>query len=261
MGLDFANAKLPNMAPLEASFAADDIEADLKRLFIDLFITYLASDTFDANVLGASHLGSIDLVRQAVNSDGLVLLQGDREEAAMRYLYRAWKSGNAQGRGLHFLRTYLQLLFPNDCDVVQMVHENEPGKDYPQWLHRLTPGYSMHVWRLGEEDCFLDGSWNLDTNYYHADESMSPDEISMHLLYLTSRVEVTLGESVSPESIDKIAGLLSSVIGLRFVLSFRFWRDRVLSEPDDIDRWYLGDTAGSLGDKVLTNITEWTNRS
>lgn len=260
MALDFANAQLPSLAPLAASFTVDDVESDLKRLFIDLFTEYLAIDAFDANVLGAAHLGSLDLVRQSVNTDGLVLLQGDREEEAMRYLYRAWKSGNVQGRGLHFLRTYLQLLFPNDCDVVQMVHENEPGKDYPQHLHRLTPGYSMHVWHLGEEDCFLDGSWNLDTNYYHGDENMAPDEISMHLLYLTSRVEVTLGESVTPESLSKIAGILSSVIAARFVVSFRFWRDRVLSEVDDIDRWYLGDDAGLLGDKVLTNVTEWTNR-
>ena len=108
MSLDFSNAQLPRLLPLEASFSENDVEADLKQMFLDIFGSTLAADVFDVNVLGAAHLGSFDLVRKAVNTDGLVLLQGDREEAATRYLYRAWKSGDVQGRGLHFLRTYLQ---------------------------------------------------------------------------------------------------------------------------------------------------------
>ena len=91
MSLDFSNAQLPRLLPLEASFSENDVEADLKHMFLDIFGSTLAADVFDVNVLGAAHLGSFDLVRKAVNTDGLVLLQGDREEAATRYLYRAWK--------------------------------------------------------------------------------------------------------------------------------------------------------------------------
>ncbi len=120
MSLDFNNAEFPRLLPLEKSFAADQVEAELKQLFIDLFAEKLAAAVFDANVLGAAHLGSLDLVRKSVNSDGLALFQGDREEAATRYLYRAWKSGNVQGRGLHFLRTYLQMLYPNTWSIEQM---------------------------------------------------------------------------------------------------------------------------------------------
>lgn len=259
MSFDFKNATLPRLLALEASYAENGVEEDLKQLCLDLFRDHLSSLVFDENVLGAAHLGSFDLVRRSVNSDGLVLLQGDREEAATRYLYRAWKSGDCQGRGLHFLRTYLQLLFPNDCDVNQMVHETAPGKEYPQWLHRLTPGHSMHVWRLGEEGCYLDGEWNLGEEYYHLDELIAPDEYEFYHLMLTSRVEVTLGESVTPADIGKIGGILSACLPARFVVSFRFWRDRVLSEPNDIDRWYLGDDAGFLGDKVLTSMNDWMN--
>jgi len=129
MGFDFSNAELPRLAPLEASYTENDVEADLKQLFLDLFGSALAPAIFDVNVLGAAHLGSFDLVRKMVNTDGLVLLPGDREEAATRYLYRAWKSGNVQGRGLHFLRTYLQVLFPNIGDAVQLWHGK--GIEYP----------------------------------------------------------------------------------------------------------------------------------
>src|SRR5258706_15125737 len=102
--LDFRTSTLPQLAPLAGSFVENDIEADLKRLFLALFQSNLAARAFDANVLGAAHLGSLDLVRRMVNADGLVLLQGDREESTTRYLYRAWKSGEAQGRGLHSWR-------------------------------------------------------------------------------------------------------------------------------------------------------------
>lgn len=258
MSLDFQNAQLPRLIPLEGSFAENEIEADLKKLFLDLFGTCLASDSFDANVLGAAHLGSLDLVRKAVNTDGLVLLQGDREEAATRYLYRAWKSGDVQGRGLHFLRTYLQMLFPNGCEVHQLVHEH--GHEYPTMLHRLTPGYSMHTYLLGERDVFVDGTWFLDTHYYHADESMTADEINMFELYLTSRIEISLDLNVSPRDIAWIGAVIGNVIPARLVPEFRFWRDRVLSEPDDEDRWNLGSDAGRLYDKVLIDMDAWINR-
>lgn len=132
MSLDFRNALLPQFLPLEASFAENEVEADLKRLFLTLFGDNLAPASFDANVLGAAHLGSLDLVRKAVNTDGLVLLRGDREESATRYLYRAWKSSDAQGRGLHFLRTYLQMLFPNNSDAYQL-YQNV-SSEYPTEL-------------------------------------------------------------------------------------------------------------------------------
>ena len=120
MSFDFSNAQLPRLLPLANSYAENDVEDDLKRLFLDLFNAMLAPDVFDVNVSGAAHLGSFDLVRKAVNTDGLVLLQGDREEAPTRCLYRAWKSGDMQRRALHFLKTYLPMLAPNQCEIEQL---------------------------------------------------------------------------------------------------------------------------------------------
>ena len=169
MSLDFQNAQLPRLIPLEGSFAENEAEADLKKLFLDLFGANLAGDSFDANVLGAAHLGSLDLVRKAVNTDGLVLLQGDREEAATRYLYRAWKSGDVQGRGLHFLRTYLQMLFPNECEVEQLWHDKE--SPYPTALYTTKPSFAWWLHQVGEDGVKLDGSWGLGRRIVGADES------------------------------------------------------------------------------------------
>ena len=96
---DLASVKLPEMKPLQGSFDADDTEQDLRKLFLDLFRNHLAGSAYDVNVSGAMHLGSYDLVRRAVNADGLMLLQGERSEAAVRYLYRAWRARNRNGRG------------------------------------------------------------------------------------------------------------------------------------------------------------------
>jgi len=140
--LDFINAQLPQLLSLAHSYSENAVEADLKRLFLDLFNTYLAAQTFDVNVLGAAHLGSFDLVRRAVNIDGLVLLQDDHEEATTRYLYRSWKSSNLQGRGLHFLRTYLQMAFPNIGKVTQL------------WQSKDSP-YPTELYESEETDTFL----------------------------------------------------------------------------------------------------------
>lgn len=259
--MDYPHALYPSMLPLEASFTRDDTEEDLKRFFIDLFASYLAESAFDANVLGAAHLGSIGLVQKSLNQDGLLLLQGGAsDDASSRYLYRAWKSGNAQGRGLHFLKTYLQLLFPNDCEVRQLWGETLDYRPYPQHLHRLTPGYSMHIPQIGDDGLDLDGEWNLGEYYYRADGNIADAEYNTEMLFPTSRVQIILGPTVQPEAIEKIGMVIRSIVPARFVIVFSFWIDRVLSEESGFDQWFVGEGAGNLGDRVLITHDQWINR-
>ena len=253
MGLDFATAQLPAMLPLAASFEENAIEADCKRLLMHLFAEHLAGLVFDENVLGAAHLGSFDLVRKAVNTDGLILLQGDREEAATRYLYRAWKSRDGQGRGLHFLRTYLQILFPGECEVRQKWHTEN---NYPDFLCDPTPGFSSDYNHLDDDGLELDGSWNVGAQYYRLNEFMNPDAINTEGLYLTSRIEITMGPSIDDATVNKISSIISNCLPARLLTQFLFWRDRVLSEVADIDQWFLGQDAGNLGDRVLVAVFE-----
>ena len=130
---DFSNAQLPALVPLKNSFAVDDTEDQLRNLFIELFDSKLAATVFDANVLGMAHLGSMDIVRQMITKDGLVLLPGERNEPSARYVYRAWKSTNTQGRGLHFLKTYLQALYPGTWEVQQQLQDI--STIYPEALY------------------------------------------------------------------------------------------------------------------------------
>ncbi len=182
---DFKNAQLPQLLPLKNSFTQNEVEAEVKQLTLDLFAASLAEDVFDVNVLGAAHLGSFELVRRSINSDGLVLLQGDREEDATRYLFRAWKSRNNQGRGLHFLRTYLQLLFPNICNVYQCWQDKKV--QYPTSLHENIPQ-------------------GRDKNDF----------------FLTSRVEISLTLDVQIQSLKGLRDIIRSVVPARIVPGFRF---------------------------------------
>lgn len=221
MAFDFSNAQLPRLLPLESSYAENDAEGDLKRLFLDLFNDMMASDVFDVNVSGAAHLGSFDLVRKAVNTDGLVLLQGDREEAATRYLYRAWKSGDVQGRGLHFLKTYLQMLFPNQCEIEQLWQDKD--YPYPTALYTSKPSFAWWLHQVGEPGLKLDGSWGVGRRIEDADESRKDRTVDTSGMFLTSRIMISLGFDVDTQSVAKLIQIIKDVIPARLVPVFRFW--------------------------------------
>lgn len=190
---DLPLAETPKLTALEQSYAVDDIERELKALFLRLFRELLADTAYDVNVTGAAHLGSFDFIRKVVNADGLAILQGDREEEATRYLYRAWKSRDVNGRGTFFLRTYLQMLFPNLCEVAQLWQvKDEP---YPFGLHSA-----------------------LDTDVKEGLYVISPET---H--WLTSRVEIALDLTVATRSITTLTNIFRAILPARLVPQFHFW--------------------------------------
>src|ERR1700756_2834214 len=107
----------PTLAPLVNSAAYDEVEAELKQVFLDLFGTYLRSTERDLNVVGVPHLGSLDLLEKMIKQDGLAVFGDDTY--AVQYLYRAWHARNPK-RGMIFLKTYLQLIWPNGWIVDQL---------------------------------------------------------------------------------------------------------------------------------------------
>lgn len=234
---DFKLAALPGAEPLQHSHAGSQIESELKLLFKELF-ELVGRDTFDASVLGAAHLGSFDLVRKMISNDGLVLLKGAREEAATRYLYRAWKSGDVQKRGLHFVRTYLQLLFPGESSVRQMWHD----KRFPYGQAFIGNGPRDPYWFhfLGEGGLKLDQSWKVGRQLM-ADQPTTPEYTpDQDNLFLTSRIEILLGlealasggnpvDGIQRSATSGLLEVIRAVIPARLVPVFRFWLRFVLS--------------------------------
>lgn len=184
--MDFAHSQFPALKPLEKSFTADEVEAQLKALFIQVFKEKLGEGAFDANVLGVAHLGHFDLIRRFIHADGLALAQNTQQEYLTRFLYRAWKFGKGQGRGLHFLRLYLQLLVPNAWDVQQLWQEK--SKTYPQ---------------------------DLQTGVQVQEKGLKAD------VFLTSRVAISLEFSKNTAGISAFLQNIEAIMPARLVPEFR----------------------------------------
>jgi hypothetical protein len=79
-------------------------------------------------------------VERAVKAEGLALYRR-ADEGAMRFLFRAWRARNPK-RGLHMLRCYLQLLWPNGWSVNQL-------------YQKKTVAYPLDLYNVAEPTRFL----------------------------------------------------------------------------------------------------------
>lgn len=115
-----AKSEAPMMLPLIESHEADQLESELKALFLKLFETHIRPDERYVNALGMPQHGLRDLIEQSLAADGLSIYRGaDNAAGAGAYLLRAWRARNPK-RGLALLHTYLQLLWPNVWTADQM---------------------------------------------------------------------------------------------------------------------------------------------
>jgi hypothetical protein len=126
----------PDMGPLRRSHEADDVESELKALFLSLHEQYLKGIERDMQTLGVPHLGGQSQFERAVKAEGLALL-GTGDSQALRYVFKAWKARNPR-RGLHMLKLYLQLLWPNSWECNQLWQNK--SAPYPTDLSKADGG-------------------------------------------------------------------------------------------------------------------------
>lgn len=176
----------PDFAPIEASAQWDETEAQIKQLTLEVLRGWFRAYERELNVYGAPHLGSFELVERWVKTDGLSMVRGSSEDA-MRYLFKAWRARNPK-RGLHFIRTYLQLLWPGQATIEQLWHQT--GKSYPEFL--------------STEDEVVKAFGNTDGHF------------------LTSRVLVEVNaDEESGASLASVQRSLRSALGAKFILLCR----------------------------------------
>jgi hypothetical protein len=124
---------------------------------MDAFRDFLRSLEREIGVYGAPHLGGFDQVERWVKADGLAMARGGSQDA-MRYLFKAWRARNPK-RGLHFLRTYLQLLWPNAWAVDQLWQKK--SQPYGQALYGREELLARGVINI-DDDHFLTSRLNVD---------------------------------------------------------------------------------------------------
>lgn len=181
-----ATDKTPRLEPLLASHANDEIESQIKALEVEVFQEHIRAQERRLNVFGSPHLGDFSLVEQWVKADGLSMLRGNAQEN-MRYLFKAWRSRNPR-RGLHFLRTYLQLLWPNGWRVSQL------------WQRKDAP----YPTALVSKDDMPEGT-NMRVNHY-----------------LTSRINVDVTtDAESGTGVASVSRSIRAVVGAKFLVALR----------------------------------------
>ncbi len=120
-----------DLAPLRRSHEADQLETELKALFMAMFDQYVRPGLDAVATAGAPHLGSIDQLERAVKVDGIALQRAD--VGVMRYMHKAFRARNPK-RGLHMLRAYLQVMFGSDGWELDQKWQDQ-GQPYPTSLH------------------------------------------------------------------------------------------------------------------------------
>lgn len=179
----------PKLGPVAQFHEADEVETQLKALTMEVFQDFIRDNEREMNTFGMPHLGSFAHIERWVKADGLAMVRGNSEDA-MRYLFNAWRSRNPK-RGLHFLRTYLQLLWPGGWVVNQL------------WQRKSAP-YPTALYAL---------------------EEMPPGTTPSDDHFLTSRINVDIvSTEESGVGLASVANSIRSACGAKFVVTLRNMR-------------------------------------
>lgn len=178
-----------DLIPLQRSAVADDVEAEFKALFLQLYKDRIDPGVNELALYGMPHLGSIGIIERYVSGDGLAVLRTTTVEQ-IRHLFHAWRYNNPQ-RGTTFLAAYLNVLFGPVYTIEQL------------WCHK-NGQYPADCLDQGEIES---AGGNLDD------------------YYLTSRLRVDIETQIVPERILRAA---RTAVAAKFVLELRAAR-RTLS--------------------------------
>jgi hypothetical protein len=118
----------PALAPLANSFDYDQLEGDLKTIFMDVFESMMRERERNLNLYGMAHLGGDELLASALKSDGVAMVRSN--SARMQFLVKATRSRNER-RGLLFIKKYLQAVWPNIWQVESLWQPLATANAYP----------------------------------------------------------------------------------------------------------------------------------
>lgn len=170
------------LIPLQRSAEYDDIESELKSLFLSLYQAHIAPTVRELMLYGMPNLGSDQFISRELNNDGLAVLR-DTNNEDIRYLFHAWRYRNPQ-RGTAFLETYLRALFGPVYTISQL------------WC----PKTGRYPDDAVSKDELLSAGHNLDD------------------YFLTSRIRVDIETEIVPQLILKAA---LTAVAARIVLELR----------------------------------------
>lgn len=178
-----------DLIPLQRSAEFDEVESELKALFLSIYKKRMAAKVEELMLAPMPNLGGDEAISRALNNDGLAMLRNTASEN-IRYLFHAWRYRNPQ-RGTKFLAIYLRSLFGSVFTIAQL------------W-------------------CRKGGVYPKDVM---SDQEIIDAGEDFANFFLTSRLRVDIETEIVPERILRAA---RTAVASRFVLELRAAR-RTLS--------------------------------
>lgn len=174
-----------SLYPLNQNNESLILEQEWRQIFNEVYRNMLEERINALLCYGMPYLGEFELLKRFLSEDGLTVLNS-LENERLAYLLKAWKTNKK--RGLDFLVTYLQLLYPNNFKITQLWQET--SQPYPSALH-----------------------------------SQQEAETKGTAHWLTSRVRVEITDNDEDgETLMKYAPTLQTIVGARFVLMVNLLR-------------------------------------
>jgi hypothetical protein len=199
--------------PILRQGTANNTEADLAAIFASVFSSLLSPRLIDIRDYGTPAIGSRNVLERLIKQQGLAVLIRDTTDtdyntttAIMRAIYESYLALGSD-RGLNFLQFVLQMLFPNIWSIKRVWHLSSAAAEYPRYL--TTEPYG------------------------------SPDYTDF---FLTSRIQITLNDTVQPTVLAEIAPVLR-----RLVPANIYPKVAILIQVDDLG---IGYAMGMIGTMV-----------
>jgi hypothetical protein len=132
---DIRPVDAPDLQPLRNAFEYDQLEEDMKDVFLTVFDQYIRPFERQVNLSGMPHLGDTELIERTLKDYGLAIVRRDATRTA--FLLKAARARNPR-RGMLFLKQYLQSVWPGVWKVETLWHPVVTSVDYPEDCTPLT---------------------------------------------------------------------------------------------------------------------------
>jgi hypothetical protein len=124
-------------APIDQQHTGNDLRRALADAIRTVMADSLGTALQDLVDYGTPHMGSRTVVERFSKQDGLAVLRRSvSNDRLMQVIYANWLS-LASERGLGFLQFLLQMLFPDQWQIVRLWHSIPSATGYPRFLTEI----------------------------------------------------------------------------------------------------------------------------
>lgn len=121
-------------APILNTHHANDLELAMKAVFCELVGALLVEKVGQIHHYGTPFLGDPTTLESFIKLHGVGVVSGTKDEKLLQLILREWIS-LASERGVAFLTFLLDMLYPNQYQMVRLYHSLSKAHHYPKAIY------------------------------------------------------------------------------------------------------------------------------